>query len=272
MSSPGGPANDWIQAWIQAQKSALEQWTPGQGQSAPAGARSMFDLLSPIMSAAQTTLGAAAAKGGPDAFAFQWKMPGFSVPGSATGMGDLPGIGPLREQQAAAQEMAAALADVERLSLELARVMARVHADTLDLLARRSAERANEGAPVADIKALYDLWIECGEATYAKVAHGEAFCRLQADLCNAGVRFQSVEREQVERCLKLLDLPTRSEVNTLNRRIRELQRQLESVTANPPRAPRAPAREAASQQKDARKRAAPRASPLKPRRNPRTKS
>ncbi len=272
MSSPGGPANDWIQAWIQGQKATLEQWNAKRPPSASASARSFSDLFSPVLAAAQSSLGAASAKGITDSFVFPWQMPGVAAAGGAKGSGDLPGIGPLRVQQAAAQEMAAALAEVERLSLEMARVMARVHADTLDLLARRSAERANEGKPVADAKALYDLWIECGEATYAKVAHGDAYCRLQADLCNAGIRFQAVEREQVERWLKLLDLPTRSEVNTLNLRIRELQRQMESVAAKSPSAPRTPASDTAPRRKAAPKRAASRAALPKPKRKSRPKS
>lgn len=272
MSAARGPAEDWIEAWIQAQKSALAQWTSAQPNSGQAGARSVSDLFSPFLSAAQSTFGTASVKGGTDSFGFPWKMPGFAAAGGPSGIADLPGIGPLREQQAAAQEMAAALADVERLSLEMARVMAKVHADTLDLLARRSAERANQGAPVADIKALYDLWIECGEATYAKVAHGDAFCRLQADLCNAGIRFQAVERQQVERWLKLLDLPTRSEVNTLNLRIRDLQRQLESATATAPSPQRKPVRKPAPRRKAGQTRVASTPTPVRPKRKSRTKS
>ncbi|MEQ1579673.1 MAG: poly(R)-hydroxyalkanoic acid synthase subunit PhaE [Steroidobacteraceae bacterium] len=245
MSGPGGRAADWIQAWIEAQKAALAQWNAERPQPTSAGARSFADLFSPVLAAAQSAFGATSSKGVTDAFTFPWAGPKAAIFDGMGGIRDLPGIGPLREQQAAAQEMAAALADVERLTLEMARVMAKVHADTLDLLARRSAERANEGKPVADAKALYDLWIECGEATYARVAHGDAFCRLQADLCNAGIRFQSVERQQMERWLKLLDLPTRSEVNSLNLRIRELQRQLESAASNIPTATRTPARNAA---------------------------
>jgi hypothetical protein len=271
MNSPGGPTKDWIQGWIQAQKAALEQWN-AERPPVSVSARSFTDLLSPFLAAAQPSLGATAEKGITGTWGFPWQMPGFAAAGGAEGNWDLPGIGPLREQQAAAQEMAAAQADVARLSLEMARVMAKVHADTLDLLARRSAERANDGEPAADAKVLYDLWIECGEATYAKVVHGDAFCRLQADLCNAGIRFQAAQREQVERWLKLLDLPTRSEVNTLNLRIRELQRQLDSVGAKPPSASRTPVGGTAPRPKVAPKRATARAVPLKPKRKSRPKS
>jgi class III poly(R)-hydroxyalkanoic acid synthase PhaE subunit len=243
MTSTGGPANDWIQAWIDGQKAALARWS-GERQPAGATGRGPFaDLFGPAFAAAQSVFGAAAASGATAAHWPLWKMPSAGASGAAGAWWDLPGIGPLREQHAAAQEMAAALAEVERLTAEMGGVMARVHAETLDLLARRAAEHSNQGTPVQDAKALYDLWVECGEATYAKVAHSEAYCRLQADLCNAGIRFQAVERQQMERWLKLLDLPTRSEVNTLNLRIRELQRRLEAATSPPP--PKAPARKRA---------------------------
>lgn len=255
MSGSKGLAEDWIQSWIEAQRAALGQWSATQSQS---GAKSYAGAFSPFLAAAQSAMGAASAKGGDDAAVFPWHMPGSVAGGGAPAFGDLPGIGPLREQQAAAQQLAAALAEVQKLSLEMGRVMAKVHADTLDLLARRSAERANEGNPVADAKALYDLWIECGEATYAKVAHGDAYCRLQADLCNAAIRFQSVERLQMERWLKLLDLPTRSEVNTLNLRIRELTRKLEALAAGPSSTAGAPTRPAGARRKAAAKPAASR--------------
>jgi class III poly(R)-hydroxyalkanoic acid synthase PhaE subunit len=272
MSAAGAPANDWIQAWIQAQKSALAEWNTERPQSASANARSFSDLFYPVLSAAQSVLGATSSQGVMGSFAFPWNMTGSATSEDGQRIRDLPGFGPLREQQGAAQEIAAALADVGRLSLEMTSVMARVHADTLDLLARRSAELANAGKPVADVKALYDLWIECGEATYAKVAHGDAFCRLQADLCNAGIRFKSAERQQMERWLKLLDLPTRSEVNTLNLRIRELQRRLESVVSQSPPASRAPAGDSAPRRKVAPKRATSRAAPVGPKRKSRPKS
>jgi len=229
MSAPAGPLADWILAWIEGQKAMLAQWNAARQPAGP-GPQPSANPLASMFAAAQTAFGNPAASGS--------LAPGFPW---ATPLGDLPGVGPLREHQAVARDMAAALADFEQLSREMAVVLGRIHVDTLDLLARRVQERANEGRPVENTGALYDLWIECGEATYAKVAHGDAYCRLQADLCNAGVRVQKAQRQQTERWLKLLDLPTRAEVNTLNLRIRDRQRRLDAADAASRAAPAKPA-------------------------------
>lgn len=272
MSGTKGLADDWIQMWIQAQKTTLGQWTAAQSPAGTTGAGSFSGAFSPLLAAAQAAMASASAKGSADPAVFPWGIPGAAVGGAVPGFRDLPGIGPLREQQAAAQELAAALAEVERLSLEMTRVMAKVHADALDLLARLTAERANEGHPVADAKALYDLWVECGEATYAKVAHSDAYCRLQADLCNAAIRFQSVERSQMERWLKLLDLPTRSEVNTLNLRIRELARQVDTLAASVSSRAKAAATPTAARRNAAPKPAVSRVPTAARKRKPRSKA
>ncbi len=266
MSSTGGPAGDWVHAWIEGQKTAFAKWSGERQPAGVPGIKSISELFAPALAAAQSALGAGAARGMPGSLGLLWGGQGAAATGAATGTWGIPGVGPLREQQAAAQAMASALADVERLSLEMAGTLARIHADTLDLLARRAAEQANQGKPVEDVKALYDLWIDCGEVTYAKVAHSDAYCRLQADLCNSGVRFQAAERQQMERWLKLLDLPTRAEVNTLNLRIRDLQRRLESAMARTPTAPKASLRKPAKEPVTAR------AAPVRAKRTSRLKS
>jgi hypothetical protein len=230
MSASTGPTADWIQAWIDGQKAVLDQWSASRPPG-PAAGKSFANAFAPAFAAAQSAFGAGASVGMP--FGFPWVSQGAPGTVPAASAWEMPGVGPLREHQGEARAMAAALADFERLSRDMAAVIARVHLDTLDLLARRAQERANEGKPVGNTQALYDLWVECGEATYAKVAHGEAYCRLQADLCNAGIRVQRAQRQQTERWLKLLDLPTRAEVNTLNQRIRELQGRLDAI-ATPP--------------------------------------
>ena len=220
MSAPGPQGGDWIKTWIDGQKAALEQWHKGQRtQPVPNGMGSFAELFAPATAQGQP-LGA----GGPGGqLAAIWERFGAAASGTAPTW-DLPDVGPLREQQASLKELAEALADYQRFAVEMAGVLAKVHADTLDLLARRAMEQANAGKPVDSFRSLHDLWVECGEAIYSKVVHGESYCRLQANLCNAGIKVQLQRQQQVERWLKQLDLPTRSELNTLNRRVQELQR------------------------------------------------
>jgi len=216
-----GPVPDWIVAWIEGQRQAVHLWSGSQAAVSPAA---------PLIEAWSRFGDQGTLAGGFTQLA-GW-LQSFQPGGSA----GLPGIGPLREQQELAQSLALAFAEYQRLAAEMTAVLGKIHADTLDLLVRRVAEQANSGHPVQDFKGLYDLWVECGEVTYGKVATSESYSRLQADLGNAGVRVQGLEQQLIERWLKQLDLPTRSELNTLHRRVRELQRRLDEATdqANAP--------------------------------------
>jgi class III poly(R)-hydroxyalkanoic acid synthase PhaE subunit len=262
MSDQAQSPGDWVKTWIEGQKAALEQWLSGQrGSTGPVPAGAFADLLPPAVAAARAALDGGMPGG---QMAALWGLLGSAFPGLLKRPLESPAIGPLREQQASMQELAGALAEYQRLTIEMATVLAKVHADTLDLLARRSLELANAGQPLETFKALHDLWVECGEVTFAKVAHGESYCRLQAALCNAGIRVQAQQQRQIERWLKQLDLPTRTELNTLHLRVLELQRLVDSAAS-------ARAAPGSSRPKRKRSKSAASTSPLRSKASPRAR-
>ena len=67
---------------------------------------------------------------------------------------------------------------------------------------------------------LYDEWIECAESCYAQAARGDAFARLFGELCNIASAIKIERGKLVERIARQLDLPSRKEVDTLNRQVR----------------------------------------------------
>jgi class III poly(R)-hydroxyalkanoic acid synthase PhaE subunit len=77
-------------------------------------------------------------------------------------------------------------------------------------------------ASATDPAALYDAWIDRAEQAYSQVAQGEDFARLLGEMVN-GLSSFKVERGKLQEALaRSLDLPTRSEVDTLHRQVREL--------------------------------------------------
>lgn len=226
-------APDWIQTWISVQREAVERWAPSQ----KAGMELFAGFLGKLSTQGMGRVSSESPSGVPD----WWRA---FIPAGA--LSELPGfidhqiglggsIGPWREHQQLVESLSIALAHYQKVSGDLAVVLADVHRETLDLLARRVQERGNSGQPVEDFKNLYDLWIECGEATYGKVAGGEPYCRLQAELGNAATAVRSLQQQLLERWLKQFDLPTRSELNTLHRRVLDLQRRLDAATVSQPR-------------------------------------
>jgi hypothetical protein len=85
----------------------------------------------------------------------------------------------------------------------------------------------------AAIERLYDLWIECAEESYGRTAHGDAFCDALSACVNATAQWRRESAAGIEEWAKLWDLPTRSEVNALTLRLRELEAQLAAMSEHP---------------------------------------
>jgi polyhydroxyalkanoate synthase subunit PhaE len=91
------------------------------------------------------------------------------------------------------------------------------------------------------LRKLYDSWIDCAEEAYAHTAHGDAFCNSLADFVNASSQWRRELQASIEHWSKLHDLPTRSEVNTLTRRLRAIEDKLDGLHAAPGEPRAAPA-------------------------------
>jgi BMFP domain-containing protein YqiC len=73
------------------------------------------------------------------------------------------------------------------------------------------------------MQAVYDRWIEAAEGVYARAARGAAFLEAQAELTNSLSQLRIAQRELVEEWARQLDLPTRSELNSVHQQLRELK-------------------------------------------------
>jgi BMFP domain-containing protein YqiC len=93
-------------------------------------------------------------------------------------------------------------------------------------IARETMQRFSAQAATVppEPAALYSIWIECAEEAYAARASSEDYCRTQGELINALNDLRVEQRSQVEQWARVLDLPTRSEINALIQRVRALER------------------------------------------------
>lgn len=144
---------------------------------------------------------------------------------------DLAPIGYFREHQAHAQELIKALDEQGRVAAQLSGAIARVHADALEALAAKTAALAQSGESVDDTRRLYSLWIESAEQAFAQHARGELFGRLQGDWVNACLRVRIAQQSIAEELLKALDLPTRAELNSVHRRLKDMRERIERLEA-----------------------------------------
>lgn len=166
-------------------------------------------------------------------------------------LGEIPALGLTRERQEAARRLAALGARVLERQQALATHWRAFWDDALRALGDEVARRIAAGKPLGSIRGLYDLWVECAEGAWARMAHGPEYLECQARLVNALSAWRIEYRSQMDGALRALDMPTRGELNSLHLRVRRLRdelRRLEKLLAAPraasPRTPRARTRKA----------------------------
>jgi Poly(R)-hydroxyalkanoic acid synthase subunit (PHA_synth_III_E) len=151
-----------------------------------------------------------------------------------------PALGPTREHQQRGERMA----DAWRRAQEAQRRLQRLWSDALREAAAAFAARLNPLEPNAlsseALRKLYDTWIDCAEDAYARAAHGESFGSALADCMNAMSEWRREVQASIEHWAKLLDLPTRSEINTLTQRLVAVEKQLRESAQRAPAMPQPP--------------------------------
>ncbi len=170
-----------------------------------------------------------------DLFRFPWSANLGSGGGAGAApppaMQDLPTLGPNREHQLRWQRTA----DTGRRMGDAQHRLQLLWSDALRDAAIAFAVRVEPPNPhtatgsvpgVEALRGLYDSWIDCAEEAYARIAHSDSFINALADFMNASSAWRKESQVSVELWAKALDLPTRSELNTLMRRVKSLEEQL----------------------------------------------
>ena len=91
---------------------------------------------------------------------------------------------------------------------------------------RKLAEREQPGRQIDSLRALYDLWVDAAEEGYAEVALSHEFREVYGALVNAQMRVRAQMQKEAERAAAQFGMPTRSEVDTLGKRLQELRREV----------------------------------------------
>jgi hypothetical protein len=156
-----------------------------------------------------------------------FKLPGSSGLGAQSVFtGDSPALGATREHQQRWQRMAEASRRIADAQHRLQRLWSDALREAAAAFAARSVPPQPSAVGAEVLRKLYDSWIDCAEHAYARMAHSEAFCESLAEYVNASSQWRREFQASIEHWAKLLDLPTRSEINTLTQRLRSLEERL----------------------------------------------
>jgi class III poly(R)-hydroxyalkanoic acid synthase PhaE subunit len=154
-------------------------------------------------------------------------MPNMAMPGFSATIPGMPALGPTRESQEAMQRLAQLGARYAQAQLQVSGQWNDIIGKSLRELGERLAPKLRSGAPPASMKEVYDLWVDSAETVYAQAARGAAFVQAQGELTNSMSQLRSAQRELLEEWAKQFDLPTRAELNSIHKQLRDLKAALQ---------------------------------------------
>ena len=148
---------------------------------------------------------------------------------------DMPAFGYAREHQEHYQRMAKAWLDYQHETNRYNALIARASKRAFEVFEDKLAERGEPGRQVESVRALYDLWVDAAEDAYAEIALSAEFREVYGALVNAQMRVRRNVQQEVEKVSNDLGVPTRTEIDSIGKRVHALHRdaknQAESLPA-----------------------------------------
>lgn len=144
----------------------------------------------------------------------------------------MPAFGYLREHQEHYQKLAQAMLDYQEQTNRYNALIARASRRGFEVFEDKLAERGEPGRQVESVRALYDLWVDAAEEAYAEVALSPEFREVYGALVNAQMRVRKHVQQEVERVAIDLGMPTRTEIDSIGKRLHETRRDLKRREEN----------------------------------------
>ena len=135
-------------------------------------------------------------------------------------------FGITREMQLDQQALAAAMSEYTQINARYQALLQKVNADGISRLQDMLAARAEPGKQIQSLKGLYDLWVDAMEEAYSQMALSDEYREVFGELVNAQMRVRQMQQQQTEQMCRELGIPTRSEVDSLGKRVQQLRREM----------------------------------------------
>jgi class III poly(R)-hydroxyalkanoic acid synthase PhaE subunit len=137
----------------------------------------------------------------------------------------VPAFGVGREHQEHFQKTALAFVEYQQAQKNYNLLMLKASQNGFARFEDKLADRTEPGRTIDSLRALYDLWVDAAEEAYAEIALSEEFAKVYGELANAQMRARSQVQAEVERVSTDLGMPTRSELNSVHKRLHDLRRE-----------------------------------------------
>lgn len=106
--------------------------------------------------------------------------------------------------------------------------------DAVARVRQRIDAHARRGEMIDSPRALYEIWLECGEAAYVEMLRSERYARACGALINSGLALRRHMQELTGGIARLLGSADAQEQTALHRRVEALRRELRALRAGAP--------------------------------------
>ncbi|NCA70386.1 MAG: class III poly(R)-hydroxyalkanoic acid synthase subunit PhaE [Sphingobacteriia bacterium] len=136
-----------------------------------------------------------------------------------------PGLGYTREEQSQYQELMRAAIDYQKALQEYTNFYSRVAARSVERMGGYLQSVMDSGKSIDSARSLYDNWVMCCEAVYAEEVATTEYAKIHGHLVNAQMALKKRMSVLVDENLGALNMPTRTELRTLQDRLQETRRE-----------------------------------------------
>ena len=223
----GASTDEAVQQWLEQIKTMMLKMS-GQGSTGTPTAVDGFmkQWLGPVESWQQMAATMAPMQQS------AWQMPGintsvFNMGEAIDPMGKIwssPGIGYFREPQEKQQQGIQLALDYQQSNFKFNQAFLQVSMTSLQEFQQRIMGPDRSDSP-GSLRELYDLWVTISEAHYAEFAMGEEYQDLYGDMVNRLMAMKKHYSETTDDLLKTMNLPARSEIDTMQQRLQQLRRE-----------------------------------------------
>ena len=136
-----------------------------------------------------------------------------------------PGLGYTREEQGQYQELARANLIYQKALREYLQFYNQLGTKSVSRMREYLQGVTEKGETIDSARTLYDNWIDCCEQVYAEEVITPEYARINGNLINAQMDLKRRMSVMVDEYLGAMNMPTRSELRTLQIRMQETRRE-----------------------------------------------
>jgi class III poly(R)-hydroxyalkanoic acid synthase PhaE subunit len=152
-------------------------------------------------------------------------MPHDQVKDSLNRILSAPGLGYTREEQSQYQDLIRRSLEYQRTLQEYVSFFSHLGVKSTERMRDKLMGMRDSDQTIDSARALYDTWVGSCEEVYAEEVRTADYARIHGELVNAQMAFKQRLSVIVDEALGALNMPTRSELRTLQDRLQETRRE-----------------------------------------------